>query len=223
VFVSEVGGTSRRRWLTPGRALVLAVVLAAPLMGSADALATTGHSFADQFGAAGGGAGEFAAGGPAGVAVDQASGDVFVGDPGHMLGDGTTPDPRVERFAASGAYESSFAIDAAAYNSATQLAVDPAGSGSVYVSTGAGTVVKYSLAGVLAHALDTGTSGTSITPGAGVAVDPSTGTVYVMATDTTTGAPIIDSFDGGTGAFVSSFAGADSAETALCFPTSAGC
>ncbi len=204
-----------------GRGLVsaLGAVMALSLVVSGSALATTGHSFADQFGAAGGGAGEFAAGGPAGVVVDQASGDVLVGDPGHTLGDGVTPDPRVERFDASGAYVSSFSIDAAAANSATQLAVDPAGAGSVYVSTGAGTVVRYSLAGVLAYALDTGASGTSITPGAGVAVDPSTGTVYVMATDTTTGAPVIDSFDGGTGAFVSSFAGLDSPEAGLCFPT----
>jgi hypothetical protein len=125
------------------RALVVAVsaVLIASLAVTGSALATTGHGFAGQFGATGGGDGQFGAGGPSGVVVDQALGDVLVADLGHALGDGSTPDPRVERFDASGAYLSSFSVDGAAFNAATQLAVDPAGSGSVYVSTGAGTVV----------------------------------------------------------------------------------
>jgi hypothetical protein len=201
---------------------ITAVVLAALalcLVGSSSALATTGHGFADQFGAAGGGDGQFGGGGPSGVVVDQASGDVFVGDPGHTLGDGTTPDPRVERFDASGAYLSSFAIDAAAFGSGTQLAVDPAGAGSVYVSTGAGSVLKYSLAGTSAYALNVGSSGMLINPGAGVAVDPSTGTVYVTATDTNTGGQVVAAFDGSTGVFVSSFAGLDSPDGALVCPT----
>jgi hypothetical protein len=197
---------------------VVLAALALCLVGASSALATTGHSFAGAFGAAGSDPGQFAPGGPSGVAVDQASGDVFVADPGHTLGDGTTPDPRIERFDASGAFVSSFSIDAAAFGSGTQLAVDPAGSGSVYVSTGAGSVLKYSLGGGLAYALDTGTSNTSINPGAGVAVDPSTGTVYVTATDSNTGGNVIDAFDGGTGAFVSSFAGLDSPDGALACP-----
>ncbi len=198
---------------------VVLAALALCLVGSSSALATTGYGFADQFGAGGNGDGQFGGGGPSGVVVDQASGDVFVGDPGHTLGDGVTPDPRIERFDASGAYVSAFAIDAAAFGSGTQLAVDPAGAGSVYVSTGAGSVVKYSLAGTLAYTLNTGASGTSINSGAGVAVDLSTGTVYVTATDTNTGGQVIDSFDGGTGAFVSSFAGLDSPDGALVCPT----
>ena len=202
-------------------ALVVAVgaVVIASLAVTGSAWATTGYGFADQFGAAGGGDGQFGGGGPAGVVVDQASGDVFVGDPGHTLGDGVTPDPRVERFDASGAFVSSFSVDAAAANSGTQLAVDPAGAGSVYVSTGAGSVLKYSLGGTLAYALDVGGSGTSINSGSGVAVDPGTGAVYVTATDTNTGGQVIDVFDGGTGAFVSSFAGLDSPEAALYCPT----
>ncbi len=205
-----------------GRVRVLASALGAvvvlSLMVSGSAWATTGHSFADQFGVGGNGSGQFGGGGPSGVVVDQASGDVLVGDPGHTLGDGTTPDPRVERFDASGAFVSSFSIDAAA-NSGTQLAVDPAGAGSVYVSTGAGSVLRYSLAGTLAYALNVGTSGMSINPGAGVAVDPSTETVYVTATDTSTGGQVIAAFDGSTGAFVSSFAGLDSPDGALVCPT----
>jgi hypothetical protein len=202
-----------------GLVSALGAVLALSLVVSGSAVATTGHSFAGAFGAAGSDPGQFAAGGPAGVAVDSSSGDVLVADPGHTLGDGTTPDPRIERFDASGTYLSSFAIDAAAFGSGTQLAVDPAGVGSVYVSTGAGSVVKYSLTGTLAYALNVGSSGTLINPGAGVAVDPSTGTVYVTATDTSTGGQVIDVFDGSTGAFVSSFAGLDSPDGALVCPT----
>jgi hypothetical protein len=198
-------------------ALTVAVALLLMVCGSA--WAATGHSFADQFGAGGNGDGQFGGGGPSGVVVDQASGDAFVGDPGHTLGDGVTADPRIERFDASGTYLSSFSIDAAAANAGTQLAVDPAGAGSVYVSTGAGSVLKYSLTGTLAYTLNAGASGTSINPGAGVAVDPGTGAVYVTATDTNTGGQVIDAFDGSTGAFVSSFAGVDSPEAALYCPT----
>jgi hypothetical protein len=215
--LSSLLGVRRGRGLVS--ALGAVAVLACCLAGSSSALATTGHGFADSFGATGNGDGQFGGGGPAGVVVDQVSGDVLVADPGHTLGDGTTPDPRIERFDASGAYLSSFAIDAAAFGSGTQLAIDPAGAGSVYVSTGAGSVLKYSLAGTLAYALNVGTSGMSINPGAGVAVDPSTGTVYVTATDTNTGGQVIAAFDGSTGAFVSSFAGLDSPEGALSCPT----
>jgi hypothetical protein len=228
VWVSRVNLSLEEWWMRlsslslvgRGRGFVsaLGAVVALSLMVSGSAWATTGHGFADQFGAGGNGDGQFGGGGPSGVVVDQASGDVFVGDPGHTLGDGVTPDPRVARFDASGAFVSSFAIDAAAFGSGTQLAVDPAGAGSVYVSTGAGSVLKYSLVGTLAYALNVGTSGTSINPGAGVAVDPSTGTVYVTATDTSTGGQVIAAFDGSTGAFVSSFAGLDSPDGALVCP-----
>ena len=202
--------------------LVLAVVLAVPLMGSADALATTGHSFAGQFGAAGGGAGEFAAGGPAGVAVDQASGDALVADPGHTLGDGTTPDPRVERFDASGTYVSSLAVDGTAYSQVGGIAVAP--SGSVYVSAfdnagQAGTVLKYSAAGVFAYALDVGASGTTINAGGPVAIDPVDGKVYTVATNTSSGAIVIDSFDGATGTFIASFDGVDNLGGAFLCPS----
>jgi hypothetical protein len=210
--VSEGRGTSRRGRLTGVRALVIAVVLAAPLMVSAEALATTGHSFAGAFGAAGSDPGQFAAGGPLGVAVDQASGDVLVADPGHVGGDGVSPQPRVERFGADGTYESSIAIDGAAYGQVGAVAANAAGA--VYVSAfdnvaQAGTVLKYSAAGTFAYALSTGLSGTTINAGAPVAVDPSDGTVYALATDTSSGAAVVDRFDGVTGAFVGSFDGTD--------------
>ncbi len=207
-----------------GRGLVsaLGAVVALSLVVCGSAWATTGHGFADQFGAAGNASGEFGAGGPAGVAVDQASGDVFVADPGHTLVDGTTPDPRVERFDASGAYVSSFAVDGTAYGQVGGIAVAP--SGSVYVSAldnagQAGTVLKYSAAGVFAYALDVGSSGTTINAGGPVAVDPVDGTVFTVATNTTSSAVVIDSFDGATGAFVASFEGGDNLAGAFLCPS----
>ncbi len=72
-----------------------------------------------------------------------------------------------------------------------------------------GTVLKYSAAGVFAYALDVGASGTTINAGGPVAVDPVDGTVFTVATNTSSGAVVIDSFDGVTGAFVASFEGGD--------------
>jgi hypothetical protein len=205
--------------------IIATVVLVLLLAMCAPALATTGHGFADQFGAPGNEEGQFGAGGPSGIAVLSSGGDVFVSDPAHTLGDLTTPDPRVERFDASGAYQSSFSVDSAFYGSPGALAVDPSGLGSVYVaatelSTGAGVVLKYSAAGVFDYALDASVSGTAINVGGPVAVDPADGTVYAAATDTTSGAQVIDSFDGSTGGFVSSFNGADSPFGALFCPSS---
>ncbi len=197
-------------------ATIAVLILSFAVTGSA--LATTGHSFADQFGAAGGDPGQFAAGGPSGVAVDPSSGDVLVVDPGHVGVDGVSPEPRVERFDAAGVYDSAIAIDGVAYGQVGGVGVNA--TGAIYVSafdnaTQVGTVLKYSAAGAFVHALSTGSSGTSINPGGAVAVDPSTGTVYVAATDTNVSGQVIDAFDGATGAFVSSFAGADSPETVL--------
>jgi hypothetical protein len=200
----------------------LALLFAMP----ASALATTGHSFAGQFGSPGNEDGQLAPGGPSAIALDQSSGDVFLADPGHTLnGDGVTLAPRIERFDASGAYESSFSIDSATYGSPGALAIDPAGSGSIYVAatelaSGAGVVLKYSAAGVFAHALDASTSGTTINAAAPVAVDPTDGTVYTVATETASGAQVIDSFDGATGVFVSSFNGAGSPNGVLFCPSS---
>ncbi|MCW2993517.1 MAG: hypothetical protein JWQ18_1012 [Conexibacter sp.] len=210
-------GAARRLSITPARhvrALLLVVVaMVLPLAGGSTALATTGHSFAGAFGSAGNGDGEFASG-PSGVVVLQASGAVFAVDPGHTLVDGT-PDPRVERFDAAGGFQSAFSIDGAAYSSPGALAVDPAGSGALYVSaldnaTGTGAVLKFSAAGAFAYPLDATGSGTTIGYGA-VAVDPTSGAVYAPATDDVTTAPVIDVFDGSTGAFVSSFDGASGA------------
>jgi hypothetical protein len=191
------------------RALVIASVLALSLLASPVALATTGHSFADQFGAAGNGDGQFA-GGPTGIAVLPASGDVLTSDPGHTLVDGVTPDPRVERFDGSESFQSAFSIDGAVYNSPGGLAVDPSGSESVYITaldnvTGGGAILKYGAAGGFDHALDVSGSGTALSYAA-AAVDPVDGTAYAIAADGS-GLPVIDSFDAVTGTFVSSFDG----------------
>jgi len=187
----------------------IAAAIALSLVVSSSAFATTGYAFADQFGAAGNDAGQFGPGGPAGIAIQQSTGDVFVSDPGHTLGDGTTPDPRVERFDASGAFQSAFSIEPG-YSSPAALAVDPAGFGSLYVSvidtaTGGGAVLKYSTAGVFAYALNVGASETTINGGTAVAVDPTLGTVYATASGPL--GLVVDSFDGSTGAFIGSFDG----------------
>jgi hypothetical protein len=200
--------------MSSARALLRVVMLVGALLfgvTASSASATTGHSYADQFGAGGNGDGQFS-GGPSGVAVLQDSGDVLASDPGHTLVDGVTPDPRIERFDESGAFVSAFSIDGGAYSSPSALAVDPAGAGVVYVSasdnsTGSGTVLKYTATGVLAYALDASSSGTSINAGAAIAVDAGDGSVYVAATDGTSGLQVVDKFDQA-GAFVAAFDGA---------------
>jgi hypothetical protein len=180
---------------------------------------TTGHAFVGQFGGNGGEPGRFLerfGWGPAALAVNAASGDVLAID-GMYVGV-----PRVQRFDAAGVVQDSFLIEVPyAPAPESDIAVDP-GSGAVYVSTqrdqdpGQPVVVKYTVAGVAAHAqpleLDVAASGTSINSPAQVAVDPVDGMVYVTATVTdpnspSVGAQVIDSFDPATGAFVTSFDG----------------
>jgi hypothetical protein len=191
--------------------LLCCASLAIALASASPSLATTGHSYAGQFGAAGPGDGEFS-GGPGGIAVWQSTGDVLAVDSGHTLPDGT-PAPRIERFDATGAFQSAFSIDPSVMSYSTGIAIDPAGAGSVYVSgtdpvTGGGVVGKYSAAGVAVHLLDVGTSATTINANAAIAVDPANGTVYATATDGATSAQVVDSFDQSTGAFIASFNGA---------------
>ncbi len=138
--------------------------------------------------------------GPQGLAVLQSSGEVFASDP---YGSG-----HVQRFDASGTFVSAFSVSGA-YNSPTALATDSSGDGSVYVSavevgSSNGAVLKYSAAGTFAHALNV-PSGMTFPSGARLAVDPVDGTVFVAATNA--GVPVVATFDGGTGAFVSSFDG----------------
>jgi hypothetical protein len=228
---SAVG--SGRLGVLGGRGIGLAVAVAVWLlaMSGGSAWATTGHTFASQFGGLGDGDGQFgdvnAIGGPVGIAVMPSTGEVFTVDAGRgPFGDGP---PRVQRFSAAGGFQSAFAIDST-YNTVGPIAVDPAGSGAVYVSTNRepsplAAVVKYSAAGVLAYELDASTSGTTLNNplfgAAPLAVDPVDGTVYVTATNDSTGGPVIDRFNGSTGAFIDFIDGSGSPEGGFaCPPTS---
>ncbi len=94
-------------------------------------------------------------------------------------------------------------------------------TGAVYVSAfdnvgQVGTVLRYSAAGTFVYALNTGASGTALAAGGPVAVDSGDGTVYAVATDSLSGVPVIDRFDGATGAFVGSFDGTDGGGGFVC-------
>lgn len=180
----------------------LGVFVALLLLGimASSALATTGHIYAGQFGGPGGGAGQFG-GGPSGLVVRQSTGDVFVADSGVS---------RIERFDASGAYQSAINLDPNVYIVPGSLGIDPAGAASLYIGAfdnvaQAPTVLKYTAAGVFVQTLTAG-AGTTFTYPVTLAVDQANGSVYVNAADTTTGLPVIDKFSN-TGAFVSSFDG----------------
>jgi len=198
--------------------LLLALFGAAALVVPGSAWATTGHTFAGEFGEYGNGDGQFAEpfhNGPSAVAVMPSTGEVFAVDEG-----------RVQRFSEDGVFQSAFALDPSFQGGVSSAAADPTGSGAIYVATGENggvpSVVKYSTAGVQAYALDTSGTGTSINGNAQVAVDPADGTVYVTATNDF-GFPVIASFDQ-TGAFIGSFDGSDGSSDGgfgqFCYPSS---
>jgi len=211
--------------------LSLALVGAAAFVVPGSAWATTGHTFAGQFGGLGTGDGQFSdrlpgagdvGAGPAGVGVLASTGEVFTVDAGITDAAAT---PRVQRFSADGVFQSAFALDPAyAYPGATAL--DPSGFGAVYmtmfrISDGASAVLKYSAAGVFAYELDASGSQTTInnpTNGAvALAVDPVDGTVYVTATHED-GRQVIDRFDGTTGAFIDFFDGSTGSDSGFSCP-----
>jgi len=197
----------------------LAAAVAALALSATPAGATTGHTAAAPFGIPGSGdPGGFAYGGPTGIAVRQSTGDVFVTDTAHTDADGA-PAPRVERFDASGAFEDEFPLDPALYISAQAIAIDPNGSGALYVGATdqsyQGAVLKYALDGDFQHAL-VPDADTTLNPSA-VAVDPATGDVYVGATDTSdpdANVPIVEVFDAA-GVFQTRFDGGDGNDAPL--------
>ncbi|MGD0452468.1 MAG: hypothetical protein ABSB69_02620 [Solirubrobacteraceae bacterium] len=129
------------------------------------------------FGSEGAGDGQFSA--PAGIAVNEASGDVYVVDRGNN---------RVERFSATGTYLSQFSgsgTPAGAFSSPEGIAVDNStvlgdpSAGDVYVAdTGHSVIDKFSSAGAYLGQLTETTSGAPFGELYGVAVDPS-GNVWV--------------------------------------------
>jgi hypothetical protein len=212
---AAIAAPVRHRRIASAPPRVLGVFIALMILGltASSALATTGHIYSGQFGGSGNDPGAFTAGGPTGLVVRQSTGDVFVGDGGHNTGaPDFLPAPRIERFDASGVYQASFGIDAAAYAGFSSLAIDPAGAASVYAGAfdnalQTGAVLKYSAAGVFAYAL-TPNAGTAFTWPVSVAVDPGNGTVYVNANDTTSGAALVESFSN-TGTYLASFDGSN--------------
>ena len=165
---------------------VIGVLACGCWWGAGVASATTGHAFAGEFGSRGDGDGQFNEGsgnGPAGLAVMASTGDVFALD-------GSSGGARVQQFDAVGVAQGSFAIDQS-HEAANAVAVGPAGA--VYVRTlvpfGPTMVLKYSVSGVFAYALDVGGSGISVnfSECAGLAVDPVDGTVFVAGTDSSGG------------------------------------
>jgi hypothetical protein len=200
--------------------LLLVLVGAFAFVVPGSAWATTGHTFASEFGGLGAGDGqfgEFSKNGPAGLAVMPSTGEVFTADRGvrYTADEGSVSGPRVQRFSADGVFQSAFPANDGQGGGFTAIAVDPTDFGAVYVAAGFNggvpAVTKYSVAGVFAHELDFSGSGTSQGGGAQVAVDPVDGTVYVTATRDD-GAPVISSFDQA-GAFIASFDGSDSSPT----------
>jgi hypothetical protein len=204
--------------------------LALCLFGSPGALASTGHSYGGSFGTGGSnGPGGFAGAGPAGVAVRQSNGDVYVSDPGHT--DSVDPNvamPRVERFDGVGAFQSEFNL-ASGYSAPGAIAIDPSGAsdvvyvGAVDTASGAGAVLTYSPAGVAGARLSAAGSGTTFANPVALAVDPVDGSVYVSAVDTVTAAPVIDKFNN-LGVFQTKFDGSSGAPggTALTAVSSLG-
>jgi hypothetical protein len=180
------------------------------------AWATTGHTFAGEFGGPGPGPGDGQFGtsdvpnGPNGLWVMAANGDVFTADEGRDYSEGGLA-PRVQRFDAAGNFQSKFALDAEARNGVSGLAVYGGGAGAAYVVTGRSggdpTVTRYNLMGVKAYTLNVGASGVSINGSSQVAVDPANGTVYVTVNE---GAAVA-SFDAASGEFLSVFDGATTA------------
>ncbi len=146
---------------------------------SAPALALNQHVFSGTFGEEGTGNGQFTK--PDGVAVNDATHDVYVVDRG---------DNRVEEFTSTGAYIGQFNGSAAptgAFEEPTTIAVDNSGNpldpsaGDVYVVDAAHNVIdKFSAAGVYEGQITAGEGGSPFSGMGGVAVDPS-GVVWVTA------------------------------------------
>ena len=206
-LVGGSGASAVGRWLV---VLLLALVGGFAFVAPGSAWATTGHSFVGQFGEAGTGDGQFSSSrqnGPVGLGVMSSTGEVFTADDGQGVSDSES---RVQRFDATGEFQSKFALDPTFLGGVSGIGV---GGGAVYVATGANggdpAVVKYSLAGVRQYVLDVGSSVVSINQNAQVAVDPVDGTVYVTVTNEY-GTAAVASFNPATGAFISSFDGSDS-------------
>lgn len=148
----------------------LCVVAGWLLVSGTPAMALQVHQFSGSFGSEGTSDGQFKD--PVGVAVNDATGDVYVVDQGNN---------RVERFSAAGAYLGEFNGSAAptgAFSAPTAIAVDNSGgpldpsAGDVYVvDSGHGVIDKFSEGGVYEGQLTEAAAGAPLGPVDGVAVD----------------------------------------------------
>ncbi len=157
------GGEARRLWSGSQMPAAGALTTLATLIvlffavGSAEAFSQRGHEFAFAFGSAGEGDGQFAFGAPSagtvpsGISVDEATGDVYVVDPGnHRIdefdGEGRfisawgwgVKDGKAEyEVCTSGCRAGIAGPGRGAFSEPAQIAVDnsPTGSGTVYVGT----------------------------------------------------------------------------------------
>ncbi len=156
--------------------LVVLGVLVGGLLFSGAAFASLRYAPVAQFGSEGSGDGQFSA--PAGVAIDQSNGDVYVVDQGNA---------RVEKFDAGGGFVSQFdgsGTPAGSFSGANGVAVDDStnvldpSAGDVYVVDAGNDVVdKFSSAGAYLGQLVESAGG--VFAGVdGVAVDPE-GNVWV--------------------------------------------
>ncbi len=170
--------------------LAFTLVLTALALTTTPALAARNHSLAKEFGSKGPGAGQLELVAPvkllggnggdekggSGVAVDDATHDVYVADTGNH---------RVDEFEADGTFVRSFG--SGVLQSPLFIAVDSSsgGKGAVYVGdTGDNTITKYSETGALEKAWGTngqlvGPPGESFTILFGIAVAPVTGNLWV--------------------------------------------
>jgi DNA-binding beta-propeller fold protein YncE len=146
-------------------------VVAVVVLWSSPALAAREHTFVGSFGEEGAGAGQFS--NPAGVAVNEASGDVYVVDRGHN---------RVEHFTAERTFVGQFDGSAAptgAFSSPEAIAIDNStnpldpSAGDVYVAdTGHNVIDKFDAAGTYLGQITETTGSATLENLDGVAVDP---------------------------------------------------
>jgi hypothetical protein len=209
---------------------LLATLLAATFLtlATATASATTGHRYVSEFAGPGSLVGQFAGGGPSGLAVRQSTGDVFLSDPNHASAG--TPAPRIERFDAAGENPIAFALPEN-LSSPGQLAVDPSGSASLYAGAletkpeaeAVPAVLRFTSAGVFESSLAPAPETTFSNPlgfGPAVAVDPVSGDVFVsgstIGTEEVPSVAVVEVFDS-SGAFVVSFDGKTNAPEEIGF------
>jgi hypothetical protein len=179
----------------PARASRLAFLLAAALLatlalGASSALAREVHGLSATIGEPGAGNGQLALAEHSGLAVNQATHDLYVADTGNG---------RVEEFEADGTFVRAFATSAAP----TFIAVDnsPGGEGDVYVGDpSAGTVAKYEADGAPVTGWGTGGVLGGFSELEGVAVGPE-GDLLVLNVHT----PAVVSRYGQNGSLIASF------------------